>query len=106
MVRSLLSADARLAELRQIASRFGIPLEVADRLTLRPTEIARITGIGLRKVRELIATERLAACKVDGVVIVPVVDLLEFLEAHQYVGSRPKTASLQERAADFIDGLS
>lgn len=105
MIRSITSS-ARLAELRQISSRFGIPFEFADRITLRPIEVARTTGIRIRKVRELIATERLPAYKVDGVVIVPVVDLLEFLEAHQHVGTRSRTASLQERADDFIDGLS
>ena len=104
--RSHAFCDEQLEELRGLASQYGVALELVDRLTLRPAEVARVTGIALRTVRQWIATERLPACKIDNLVLVPVLDLLRFLDAHPYVGSRRQESSLRDRAADFIEEVS
>jgi len=106
MTQSLTHCDEELAELRQLASQYGVAIELVDRLTLRPGEVARVTGVALRTVREWIAKERLAACKIDNLVLVPVLDLLRFLDAHPYLGSRPQEGSLRDRAAAFIEEVS
>ena len=97
---------ADLQELRRLASQYGLPLDLVDRLGLRPLEIARTLGASERKVREWIETERLPASKIDDMVIVPLVELLRFLEENRYVGGRPEKRTLRERAVEFVEGAS
>ena len=94
-----------IEELRRLASEYGIPLDVVDRLSLRPAEVARTTGIGERTVRRWIETGRLRASKIDTMVVVPVIEVLRFLEENQYV-ARPQQRPLRERAIDFIEKAS
>jgi hypothetical protein len=49
-----------LEELRRLASRHGIPVEFVDRLTLRPREVARLTGFSRRTVERWLAFGELA----------------------------------------------
>ena len=58
-----------LEQLRRLAAAYGLPLGILDRLTLRPREVARTTGLSLRKVEQLVETGRLPAVKVDRVVL-------------------------------------
>lgn len=90
-----------LAELRRLTTRYGLPLEVIDRISLRPFEVARAIGVSPRKVTEWIASGRLPALKPDGVVLVALQDLLAFLESHPYVPRQP-ARPLPERARAFL----
>ncbi len=65
-----------LRELRLLASRYGVPLEVVDRLTLRPHEIARATGFSRLTVRKWINSGELEVIEAPGGLAVTVVDLV------------------------------
>ena len=96
-------APARLEELRRLAARYGLSLELLDRIALRPREVAGALGVGLRKIEDWIASGRLGARKPDeGVVVVPLHELLAFLDDHPYVPSGTR-GSLRERARRLID---
>ena len=79
-----------LRELRQLAERYGLPLETLDRLSLRPREVARGTGFSSAKISDWIADGRLPSVKIDGSVAVLMVDLLNFLERHRRVTTSQK----------------
>ena len=98
--------SARLEELRRLAARHAIPLDLVDRLTLRPHETARALGVSPRKVRGLIESGRLPASRVDNAVVVPVLEILRFLEANPYVPTRTASDSVEEAAASFIERSS
>ncbi len=100
------AAAAQLAELRRLAARYAIPLDLVDRLGLRPREIARTLGLSLRKVRSLIESGRLPASRVDNSVVVPLLEILRFLEANPYVPTQTEADSVEESAAAFIEGSS
>ena len=97
---------AELEELRRLAARHGIPLALVDRLSLRIREAAHAIGVSTRKVRALVEEGRLPASRVDGAIVVPVMEILRFLEANPYVPTKGEGASVEETAAAFIDGLS
>ena len=80
-------ASQDLTELRRLAARYGLSLELLDRLSLRPSEVTTGTGFSNSKVNEWISNGRLPSIKVDGSVAVLIVDLLEFLEAHRRSGT-------------------
>jgi excisionase family DNA binding protein len=88
----------QLEELRRLAARYGLPIDVADRLTLRPREVARATGFGLRTVERWIAAGRLPAIRVDEGVAVALQDLLRFLEENRAVPTQSAPTSLKDRA--------
>ena len=46
--------NSELQELRRLAHRYGISLDLVDRLTLRPREVARVTGFSLLTVHKWI----------------------------------------------------
>ncbi len=96
----------QLEELRRLATRYAIPLDLVDRLSLRPREVARSLGVSLRKVRSLIESGRLPACRVDEAVVVPVAAIIRFLEANPYLPSQTESASIEEAATAFIEGSS
>ncbi len=96
----------QLEELRRLATRYAIPLDLVDRLSLRPREVARSLGVSLRKVRSLIESGRLPACRVDEAVVVPVAAILRFLEANPYLPSQTKSVSIEDAATAFIEGSS
>jgi hypothetical protein len=96
-----------LEELRRLAGRYAIPFDLLDRLTLRPREVAHATGLSLRLIEDLIAKGNLPARKVRGVVVVPVLSLLRFLEDQPSAarGRLPnEDAPLTVRARALIDG--
>jgi excisionase family DNA binding protein len=95
--------STELEELRRLAARYGVPVEVADRLTLRPREVARATGFGLRTVERWIATGRLPAIRVDEGVAVALHDLLRFFEENRAVPTRRIPTSLKDRAQLLIE---
>ena len=95
--------STKLDELRRLAARYGVPVEVADRLTLRPREVARATGFGLRTVERWIATGRLPAIRVDEGVAVALHDLLRFFEENRAVPTRRIPTSLKDRAQLLIE---
>ena len=95
--------STKLEELRRLAARYGVPVEVADRLTLRPREVAQATGFGLRTVERWIATGRLPAIRVDEGVAVALHDLLRFLEENRAVPTRRIPTSLKDRAQLLIE---
>ena len=92
-----------LKELRRLASRYGIALELVDRLTLRPREVARTTGFSHRTVEGWIASGALPAVKIGAAVAVPVADLLRFLEDHRIEACGAQPRSLSERARQAIE---
>lgn len=97
------AAPSRLEELRRLAARYGLSLALLDRIALRPREVAGALGVGLRKVEDWIASGRLGARKPDeGVVVVPLHELLAFLDDHPYAPRRAG-GGLQERARRLID---
>ncbi len=95
--------STKLEELRRLAARYGVPVEVADRLTLRPREVARATGFGLRTVERWIATGRLPAIRLDEGVAVALHDLLRFFEENRAVPTRRMPTSLKNRAQPLIE---
>lgn len=96
-------APARIEELRRLAARYGLPLELLDRIALRPREVAGALGVGLRKVEDWIASGRLGARKPDeGVVVVPLHELLAFLDDHPYA-PRESGGSVSEQARRLIE---
>jgi excisionase family DNA binding protein len=81
-----------------------MPFDLVDRLTLRPREVARATGISLRTVQSMIDTGELSSMKVRGCVVVAAQDLLRFLEASRRDKQpRHDAGSLAERARAVID---
>jgi excisionase family DNA binding protein len=96
-------AASQLEELRRLAARYGVPVDVADRLTLRPREVARATGFGLRTVERWIATGRLSSIRVEEGVAVALQDLLRFLEENRAVPTQSAKTSLKNRARLFIE---
>jgi len=100
------SAAERLDELRHLAARYGVAIELLDRLTLRPREVARATGASLRTVETWIADRILRAVRVRGMVLVPLQDLLAFLEDHREDARVAPPSSLRDRAAREIDRSS
>ena len=103
--RELHTVAERLTELRRLAARFGLPLELVDRLSLRPGEVAKGTGFSTSKVNEWIATGRLPSVKIDGSVTVLMVDLLGFLEDHRRDGSVCPSRSPKARALELLGEL-
>jgi excisionase family DNA binding protein len=99
-------AAEQLDELRRLAARYGIAIELLDRLTLRPREVAHTTGASLRTVETWIADGILRAVRVRGVVFVPLQDLLAFLEEHREEARVSPPNSLRGRAAREIDRSS
>jgi excisionase family DNA binding protein len=97
------ATSRQLEELRRLASRYGVPVEIADRLTLRPREVARATGFGLRTVERWIAAGRLPAIRVDDGVAVALHDLLRFLEENRAVPRRRIPTCLKDRARLVIE---
>ena len=85
-----------------------MPLDCIDRFALRPGRVARVLDVGIRTVRAWIGSGALPSVRVDGVVLVLVVDLLRFLEEHRRLGTHASSnvglKSLTERAEDFIGG--
>ncbi len=64
-------------------------------------------GVSLRSVEGWIASGKLATSKPDRIVLVPMADLLEFLERHRRHPPAPRGGtSLRERAAALLDGGS
>jgi excisionase family DNA binding protein len=94
-----------LDELRRLAARHGIPLACLDRLGLRPREASRLLGVGERTIRGLLDSGALPAARVGGAVVIPVLNLLRFLDDHPYSNRQKGRESVQDRAADFIEGL-
>lgn len=102
------STSAELESLRVLASQYGIPVDCIDRFAMRPSRVAHALDVSVRKVHDWIANGQIPSVHVGGVVRVPVVDLLRFLEEHRRVGVGSPTSqrneSLGERAQAFIDG--
>ncbi len=98
-----MTSPGALAELRRLASRYGIALELVDRLTLRPREVARSTGFSLRTVEGWIASGSLPAVKIGAAVAVPVADLLRFLENHRLRAESSQPRSVAEQARSLIE---
>lgn len=96
--------NSELEELRRLAHRYGIPLDLVDRLTLRPREVARVTGFSLLTVRKWIDSGELEVIQVPGGLAVSLADLLRFLEQHKVARQRRKSASLADRARALLDG--
>ena len=94
-----------LEELRRLAKRYGAPIEMTHRLTLRPREVAEMTGFSLRTVERWIQTGRLGSIRVDRSIAVALQDLLQFLEQNRHVPTLASASSLQERAAAVIRGV-
>ncbi len=92
-----------LKELRRLASRYGIALELVDRLTLRPREVARTTGFSHRTVEGWIASGSLPAIKIGAAFAISVADLLRFLENHRIDVVHGEPRSLSERARQEIE---
>jgi excisionase family DNA binding protein len=101
------STSAELESLRVLASQHGIPVDCIDRFAMRPGRVAHALDVSVRKVHDWIASGQIASIRVGGVVRVPVVDLLRFLERHRRFGvespdaQRPR--SLNERVEAFLD---
>ena len=102
-----LSTSAELESLRALASQHGIPVDCIDRVAMRPGRVAHALDVSVRKVHDWIASGQIPSVRVEGVVRVPVVDLLRFLEEHRRVGAGSPNArrneSVAERAQAFID---
>ena len=96
---------ARLEQLRALAHRYGVPLDCVDRLSLRPREVAQVTGFSRSKVDDWIASGRLPSVRVDSCVSVLVSDLISFLEQHRRVGVSGDDLTLDEKAERFLKGL-
>lgn len=97
------SASDRLRELRAQAARYGLELELLDRLALRPREVAHALGVSHRTVEGWIASGQLAASKPERAVLVSLPDLLAFLDAHR-LAPRSAAEALADRAQRFLDG--
>jgi excisionase family DNA binding protein len=94
-----------LTELRLLAARYGLPIEhVVGRITLRPREIANALGVGLRSVEQWIAIGKLPSVLVERTVMVPIHDLLRFLEENRRIPRSHRTPSLAQRARALLDG--
>ena len=100
------ATPAQLDEFRRLAARYGVPIDVADRLTLRTREVAHATGFGLRTVERWISTGRLPAIRVDEGVVVALQDLLRFLEENRAVPTPSAKSSVKDRARIFIEEAS
>ena len=93
-----------LTELRLLAARYGLPIEhLVGRIALRPREIAAALGIGLRMVEHWIATGQLPSVQVERAVIVPIHDLLRFLEENRRVPRSHHARSVSQRARALLD---
>ena len=94
-----------LRELRLLAARYGLPIEhLVGRIALRPREIARSLGVGLRSVERWIVTGQLPSVQVERTIMVPIHDLLRFLEENRRVGALHRASSLAQRAHELLDG--
>jgi hypothetical protein len=101
--KNIQSSD--LIELRVLAARYGLPIEhLVGRITLRSREIAAALGVGLRSVEHWIATGKLPSVQVERIVIVPIHDLLRFLEENRRITQSHHAPSLAQRARALLDG--
>ncbi len=101
--KNIQSSD--LIELRVLAARYGLPIEhLVGRITLRSREIAAALGVGLRTVEHWIATGKLPSVQVERIVIVPIHDLLRFLEENRRITRSHHAPSLAQRACALLDG--
>ena len=101
--KNIQSSD--LIELRVLAARYGLPIEhLVGRITLRSREIAAALGVSLRSVEHWIATGKLPSVQVERIVIVPIHDLLRFLEENRRIPRSHRTPSLAQRARALLDG--
>lgn len=93
-----------LIELRLLAARYGLPIEhLVGRIALRPREIAAALGVGLRSVEHWIATRKLPSVQVERTVMVPIHDLLRFLEENRRITGSHHAPSLTQRARALLD---
>ena len=99
---------ANLEELRELASQYGLPMHVVDRLALRPREVAQTTGFSLRSVERWIRIGKLPAIRVERATAVPLQDLLRFLDHHRIAPVKALTPAspLRDRALSLIEGGS
>ena len=101
------STSAELESLRVLASQHGIPVDCIDRFAMQPGRVAHALDVSIRKVQGWIASGEIPSIRVGGIVRVPVVDLLRFLERHRRVGVGSPDAqpprSLNERVETFLD---
>ncbi len=93
-----------LTDLRLLAARYGLPIEhLVGRIALRPRELARTLGVGLRSVEHWIATGKLPSVQVERTVMVPIHDLLRFLESNRRIPRSHHAPSLAQRARMLLD---
>ena len=100
------AAPTALVQIRELADRYGLPLEtLCGRIALRPREVARSLGVSLTCVEGWIRSGKLATSRPDRIVLVPLADLLDFLERHRHVAApRRAREGLRDRAAALLDG--
>ena len=93
-----------LVELRLLAAKYGLPIEHLARTKCDPPrEIAGTLGVGLRSVERWIATGQLPSVQVERTVIVPMQDLLRFLEEYRRFPRSHHAPSLAQRAQELLD---
>ena len=94
----------QLEDLRRLAKRYGMELDILDRLSLRPREVARTTGFSLRTVEGWVSRGELPVIEVPGGIAIALADLLRFLESgRRRRGSVRPVGRLADRARSLID---
>ena len=106
------SAQRKLEDLRRLASRHGVPLELVDCLALQQRKVASLLDVSLRTIESMCAAGELDVVDVRGAPRVLTVSLLEYLETHRRRGrkvARSRAAKSEDqgtakgRARAFVD---
>ncbi len=87
---------------RRRATEPALPLDLADRLALRPAEAARALGISERTLRTLLP--RLPVVRTAGCVLLPVKALEQWLEEHAQAGRTRIDATVEEHLGQIGGG--
>ena len=78
----------------------GLPV---GRIALWPRELACTLGVGLRSVEHWIDAGKLPSVQVERIVMVPIHDLLRFLEENRRIPRSHHAPSLAQRARALLD---
>ena len=94
-----------LRELRELAGRHGIPLDVVESLALPYARAARLLGIGLRTVEKLVAEGELSVVVVaENCPRIETVELLRYMDRKRERRGAQRGGSVRDQALSIIDG--
>ena len=96
----------KIERLRSLAAQHQVPIDLVDRIAVSPARAARAIDVCKRKLEGWIANGDLPIVQLDRSVRILVVDLFEFLEEKRTVRMPRNGKTIEEQAAQFLDGLS